>query len=44
MSTLSLTPIDGGHWRVRLSVREDQRHYVSDTAFDAELPEDEEEE
>lgn len=32
MSTLSLTPIDGDNWRVRLSVREDQRHYVSDTA------------
>ena len=32
MSTLSLTPIDGGNWRVRLSVREDQRLYVSDTA------------
>ena len=32
MSKLSLTPIDGGNWRIPLSVREDQRHYVSDTA------------
>lgn len=30
MSKLTLQPIDPGNWRVRLSVREDQRHDVSD--------------
>ena len=30
MPTLTLVPIDGGNWRVRLSVREDQKHFVSD--------------
>lgn len=29
MSKLSLMPIDAGNWRVPLSVREDQRHFVS---------------
>lgn len=30
MSNLSLTPIDGGNWRIPLSVRDDQKHFVSD--------------
>lgn len=32
MNNLSLVSIDGDNWRVRLSVREDQKRYVSDTA------------
>ena len=30
MPNLSLVPIDGGNWRIPLSVREDQKHFVSD--------------
>lgn len=30
MSALTLVPIDPGNWRIPLSVREDQKHFVSD--------------
>ena len=30
MPNLTLVPIDGGNWRIPLSVRDDQKHYVSD--------------
>ena len=30
MPTLTLVPIDAGNWRIPLSVREDQKHFVSE--------------